>query len=109
MDEIRHLQDQIEKFSEEREWSQFHTGKDLSMALQIEASELLEAFLWKGEDEVNLGKVREELADVINYALLIASKYNLDVKEIVEEKLKINARKYPVDKAKGTAKKYDEL
>ena len=67
------------------------------------------AFLWKKPEDVKIEKVREELADVLNYAFLIADKYNLDIEEIMDEKLRINGEKYPVDKAKGSAKKYNEL
>lgn len=109
MSDIKNLQQQITQFSEERDWDQFHNGKDLAIGLSIEASELLEAFLWKAPEDVNVEKVKEELADVFNYALQIATKYDLDVKQIVEEKLAKNAAKYPVEKAKGIATKYDEL
>ena len=81
----------------------------MALALSIEAAELNEAFLWKDASEVNVEKVKEELADIVNYALLIADKYNLDVKQIVLDKLKRNAEKYPVEKAYGNAKKYNEL
>ena len=96
-------------FSEERDWDQFHNGKDLAIALSIEANELLEAFLWKDANEVKIEKVREELADVFNYAFMLADKYKLDVKEIVLAKLKKNAEKYPVEKSKGKSTKYNEL
>ena len=69
----------------------------------------MEAFLWKTPEDVNKEKVREELADVLNYAFQMADKYNLDIKEIMLEKIRKNAAKYPVEKAKGTAKKYSEL
>ena len=109
MSDIKNLQQQIAQFSEERDWDQFHNGKDLAIGLSIEASELLEAFLWKNPEDVNVEKVKEELADVFNYALQIATKYDLDVKQIVEEKLAKNAAKYPVEKAKGVSTKYDKL
>lgn len=109
MSDIQEISDQIRRFSHERDWDQFHNGKDLAIALSIEASELLESFLWKSPEDVKEEKVREELADILNYAFLIADKYNLDIKEIILEKLKANAEKYPIEKAKGTAKKYDEL
>jgi NTP pyrophosphatase (non-canonical NTP hydrolase) len=83
--------------------------KDLAIGLSIEASELLELFLWKNSEEANLDKVKEELADVFGYAFLLAEKYNLDVKQIILDKIKINEQKYPIDKSKGTAKKYNEL
>lgn len=109
MSDIEELIKANRDFGDERDWNQFHNGKDLSMALSIEANELLEAFLWKPAEEVNVEKVKEELADVFNYAFMIADKYQLDVKEIVLAKLKKNALKYPVEKARGTAKKYNEL
>ncbi|OKZ32905.1 MAG: nucleotide pyrophosphohydrolase, partial [Bacteroidales bacterium 43_8] len=99
----------IVRFTEDRDWDQFHNGKDLALALSIEASELNEAFLWKKPEEVNIEKVKEELADIMNYAFLIAHKYDMDIKEIILNKLKRNGEKYPVNKAKGSAKKYNEL
>ncbi|WP_412468201.1 nucleotide pyrophosphohydrolase [Pedobacter sp. KLB.chiD] len=97
------------KFRDDRDWAQFHNPKDLALALNIEAAELLELFLWKNAEDANVEKIKEELADVFSYALLLAEKYNLDVKQIILDKIKHNDAKYPVDKAKGTAKKYDEL
>lgn len=107
--DIKKLQDKIIQFSEEREWAQFHNGKDLALALSIEASELNEAFLWKDAEMVSKEKIKEELADVFNYAFLMASKYDLNVYDIVVQKLKKNADKYPVEKSRGNAKKYSEL
>lgn len=109
MSDLEVLRQAIVKFTQERDWDQFHNGKDLALALSIEASELNEAFLWKNPEDVNVEKVKEELADIVNYAILIADKYNLDIKQIVLDKLKRNAEKYPVDKAYGSAKKYNEL
>lgn len=109
MSDLEELRQAIAKFTQERDWDQFHNGKDLALALSIEAAELNEAFLWKDASEVNVEKVKEELADVFNYAIQIADKYNLDVKQIVLDKLHKNAEKYPVDKAYGSAKKYNEL
>jgi len=100
---------ELVKFRNERDWEQFHNPKDLALAMSIEASELLETFLWKNHNDANIEKVKEELADVFAYAFLIAEKYNLDVEEIVLNKIKKNAEKYPVHKAKGSAKKYNEL
>jgi NTP pyrophosphatase (non-canonical NTP hydrolase) len=99
----------LRNFRDERDWAQFHNPKDLSLALSIEANELLEAFLWKSPEQADPAKVKEELADVFAYALLLADHYKLDVTEIVTEKVARNALKYPVDKAKGTAAKYTEL
>ena len=109
MNDLEELREAIVKFTQERDWDQFHNGKDLALALSIEAAELNEAFLWKDAKDVNVEKVKEELADIFNYAILIADKYDLDVKQIVLEKLAKNAQKYPVDKAFGSAKKYNEL
>lgn len=109
MTDIEALQAALEKFNTERDWDQFHNGKDLAIALSLEAGELLEPFLWKDAKDVPEEKVREELADVFCYALQFASKYNLDVKQIVLDKIAKNAAKYPVEKAKGVATKYNEL
>ena len=100
---------ELRKFNQERDWDQFHNGKDLAIGLSVEASELLETFLWKAPEDVNPDKIREELADVLNYAFQMADKYNLDIKQIMLDKIRRNAEKYPVEKAKGSAKKYNEL
>ena len=107
--DIELIMKEIVRFTEDRDWDQFHNGKDLALALSIEASELNEAFLWKKPEEVNIEKVKEELADIMNYAFLIAHKYDMDIKENILNKLKRNGEKYPVNKAKGSAKKYNEL
>ncbi|GAA4437285.1 nucleotide pyrophosphohydrolase [Ravibacter arvi] len=109
MTDIETLTRELVRFRNERDWWQFHNPKDLAMAISIEAGELLEVFLWKDPKDANPEKVKEELADVLAYALLLADKYQLDVKQIVLDKIKRNGEKYPVDKAKGTAKKYNEL
>lgn len=103
------LQKQIKAFVKEREWEQFHNAKDLALALSIEAAELNECFLWKSHDEAKVDKVKDELADILIYAILFADKYGFDISEIIAEKLEKNAAKYPVDKAKGNAKKYTDL
>ena len=109
MNDLEELRQAIVKFTQEREWDQCHNGKDLALALSIEAAELNEAFLWKDASKVNVEKVKEELADIFNYAILIANKYDLDIKQIVLDKIRRNAEKYPVEKAYGSAKKYNEL
>ena len=109
MGDFESMMAKVKQFTIDRDWDQFHNGKDLAIALSGEAGELLNAFLWKKPEDVKIEKVREELADVFNYAFLIADKYNLDIEKIMDEKLRINGEKYPVDKAKGTAKKYNEL
>jgi NTP pyrophosphatase (non-canonical NTP hydrolase) len=109
MKEIDEITQALLKFRNERDWEQFHNPKDLALAINVEAGELLELFLWKNASEANEEKIREELADVFAYAFMLAEKYKFDIKEIVLEKIKRNAEKYPIEKAKGTAKKYNEL
>jgi len=99
----------LKEFRDDRDWEQFHNSKDLAIALSIESGELLEAFLWKKPEEADVEKVKEELADVIAYALLLAENYELDVRQIVLDKIALNEKKYPVSKSKGSAKKYTEL
>ncbi len=109
MTDIEEIIQALIKFRNERDWEQFHNPKDLALAINVEAGELLELFLWKNAEEANKEKVKEELADVLAFALLLAEKYGLDVKQIVLDKIKSNAQKYPLEKAKGSAKKYNEL
>jgi len=109
MEDIKTLINKIVKFRDERDWQQFHNSKDLALALSVEASELLELFLWKKNEDFNVDKLKDELADVLMYALLLADKNNLDIHQIVLDKIKKNAEKYPVEKAKGNATKYSEL
>jgi len=98
----------IRRFRDERDWAQFHNGKDLALALSIEAAELNELFLWKRADEADPEQVEHELADVFVYALLLLDQYGLDLDAIVADKLALNARKYPVDSSKGSAEKRTE-
>jgi NTP pyrophosphatase (non-canonical NTP hydrolase) len=112
MSEIHDITKALVDFRDEREWKQFHDTKNLATALSIEVAELNELFLWKTireSEEVDLERLKEELADVFAYAFLLAEKHHLDVKQIVMNKIKRNAEKYPVEKAKGTATKYTEL
>lgn len=109
MSDLQLLREKILAFRNARDWEQFHNAKDLALALNVEAGELLELFIWKTPEQANGEKVKEELADVLVYALLLADKYGLDVKEIILDKLEKNNAKYPVEKAKGNAKKYNEL
>ncbi|MCB0729140.1 MAG: nucleotide pyrophosphohydrolase [Ignavibacteriae bacterium] len=109
MNEIKEITDKIINFRNERDWEQFHNPKDLALAINVEAGELLELFLWKNADEADNEKVKEEIADVMIYCMLLSEKYGFDVREIILEKLDINKEKYPVDAAKGSAKKYNEL
>ena len=96
-------------FRNDRDWKKFHNAKDLALAINIEAGELLELFLWKTAEEANKEKVKEELADILSFAFLLAEKYGFDVKQIVLDKIRVNAEKYPIDKAKGNATKYTDL
>lgn len=109
MSDFEEIIQELIKFRNERDWEQFHNPKDLALAINVEAGELLELFLWKNAKDANSEKVKEELADIFAFAFLLAHKYGFDVKQIVLEKIKLNGEKYPVDKAKGTAKKYNEL
>ncbi len=109
MNEIQKITEALLKFRDERDWAQFHNPKDLALALNIEAAELLETFLWKSSEQADLEAVQEELADVFTFAFLLAEKYGWNVTEIVLMKMAKNALKYPVSASKGIAKKYDEL
>jgi NTP pyrophosphatase (non-canonical NTP hydrolase) len=112
MNDFEYLLDELIKFRDARHWEQFHNSKDLALAISIEAAELNELFLWKTTEEsekVDKAKLKEELADVLAFSLLLAGKHGFDVKEIVLEKIRKNNEKYPVEKSKGTAKKYNEL
>lgn len=112
MSQIQELINALVTFRDERDWKQFHDTKNLAVALSIEAAELNELFLWKDavtSEAVDKEKIKEELADVFAYALLLAERQGLDVRQIVLDKIAKNAEKYPVDKAKGIAKKYTEL
>jgi NTP pyrophosphatase (non-canonical NTP hydrolase) len=109
MKEKEEITQALLKFRNERDWEQFHNPKDLALAISIESAELLELFLWKEAGQANTEKVKEELADIFSFAFLLAEKYGFDVKEIILEKIKTNEEKYPIDKAKGTSKKYNEL
>ena len=100
--------ERIRKFTEDRDWDQFHSPANLAKSIVIEAAELLECFQWN-DAEFNLSHVKEELADVINYCILMADTCGLDLDEIVSEKVKRNNEKYPVEKAFGSKEKYTEL
>ena len=100
------------KFRDDRDWLQFHTPKDLAISMSLEAAELLEIFQWSGKDvecREKLDKIREELADVLSYCILMADVYGLDLDEIMNAKVDKNETKYPVDLARGSAAKYTEL
>lgn len=110
-DSIRELTEMAVAFRDARDWKQFHNPKDLAISISLEAAELLEVFQWSGantepDTEAKIDKVREELADVFLYGMLMADALNLDISEIVTAKLDLNNRKYPVEKAFGRSDKY---
>ena len=112
MSDFQQVVQKLLAFRDERDWQQFHDSKNLALALSIEAAELNELFLWKKDHEVegvDREKLKEELADVLSFAFLLAEKHQLDPFQIVSDKINQNAQKYPVDKAKGKADKYDQL
>jgi NTP pyrophosphatase (non-canonical NTP hydrolase) len=109
MTEIQQIIEAVIKFRDERDWKQFHNAKDLSIAINVEAGELLELFLWKSADAAKEERIEEELADVLIFCLLLAHEKGIDVKQAIFNKLTANDEKYPVDKSKGNAKKYTEL
>lgn len=104
--------DQILKFRDDRDWKQFHNPKDLAISISLEAAELLEVFQWSAEDVTcsdKIEKIKEELADVANYCVLMADACGLDLDEIIREKIKRNEEKYPIKKSKGSKEKYTKL
>ncbi len=104
--------DELLKFRDDRNWKQFHNPKDLAISISLEASELLEVFQWSGADisyTNKTDKIKEELADVLSYCVMMADACNLDLDEILIEKNKLNSTKYPVDKAYGNSTKYNKL
>ena len=109
---MKELMNRINQFRDERDWRKFHNEKDLAISISLEASELLELFQWKKSEEVvekSLQEIREELADVFIYSFMMADNLNLDVEEIIKSKLDLNEQKYPVEKSRGSNKKYNEL
>ena len=100
--------DRIRKFSEDRDWDQFHSPANLAKSISIEANELLECFQWD-EDKYDINEVKEELADVMVYCRNMLDKLGLDEDEIINDKMTKNEAKYPVEKAKGKADKYNKL
>lgn len=104
---MKELRDKYREFTEERDWDQFHTPENLAKSISIEAAELLECFQWS--DVYEKEAVCEELADVVSYCVMMADRIDVDLKQIVLDKLEKNKEKYPVEKAKGIADKYDKL
>lgn len=109
---MKKLMNRINQFRDDRDWRKFHNEKDLAISISLEASELLELFQWKNSEEVvesSLNEIKEELADVLIYSLMMADNLNLDVEDIIKSKLDLNEQKYPVEKSRGSNKKYNEL
>ena len=108
MNKLEELMKRIDKFNKDRDWDQFHSPSNLAKSISIESGELLECFQWNN-DEYDIEEVKEELADVLNYCMQMCQKLNLDPIDIMNEKMDKTEKKYPVDKARGNAKKYSEL
>jgi NTP pyrophosphatase (non-canonical NTP hydrolase) len=115
MDSIQKLTQKIVKFRDNRDWKQFHNPKDVALSLVLEATEVLEHFQWKNGKDIdeyvkkNKEEISEELADVLYWILLMSHDLDIDIKKALDRKLKINDKKYPVEKAKGKSTKYNKL
>jgi len=112
MSELKRLTEIVLAFRDERDWQQFHNPKDLALSLSLEASELLENFQWKTSEEAlekNVENIKDELADIVIYALLFANETGIDLVEVIEQKIQKNIEKYPVKKAYGRNTKYTEF
>lgn len=114
-DRLRSLRDRLRKFAAERDWDQFHSPKNLAMALSVETAELMEHFQWLSDADSRSvtaekkDKIREEVADVLLYLIRLADKLEIDLATAAEEKMEINASKYPIAKSRGSSKKYTDL
>ena len=114
---INELKEKIKKFCDARDWDQYHDAKELAIALSIEASELLEIFRWKSPEEVKSlfenpkkkENIEDEMADILYFLVRMAQRYDIDLSEALDRKMEKNNNKYPVEKAKGSNKKYNEL
>ena len=115
MSELEEIKLRLRKFAAQRDWDQFHSPKNLSMALSAEVAEIVEHFQWLTEQQSNnlprdkLEEVETELADTLIYLIRLADKLGIDLLAAAQRKIDVNARKYPIEKVKGTAKKYTEL
>jgi dCTP diphosphatase len=108
MDSLEQLKQEVAAFNKERDWDQFHSAANLAKSISIEAGELLECFQWD-EEHFDRAAVEEELADVVNYCLQMSNVMGINLKKIVEDKMAITAKKYPVAKCKGRSTKYNKL
>ncbi len=104
---MEELTKKIREFAEERDWLQFNTPENLAKSISIEAGELLECFQWNNNYDKD--ELKYEIADVMNYCILLCSQIGVDPKQIILEKMEISSKKYPVEKAKGVSTKYDKL
>jgi dCTP diphosphatase len=115
MNELEKIAEALELFAKKRDWNQFHSPKNLSMALSVEVAELVEEFQWLSEEQSKqiasdkLAKVKDEIGDVFIYLIRLSSKLNIDLIAAANDKMSKNEQKYPIDKAKGNAKKYTEF
>ncbi len=109
MDTLQELTSILTNFRDERDWGKFHNPKDLALAINIETSELLELFLWKDMQDVDIENVELELADIFAYLLLFSEKCQINLKNALIKKMEINKIKYPIEKSKGVSTKYDQL
>jgi NTP pyrophosphatase (non-canonical NTP hydrolase) len=112
-DGIRKISEMLLKFREERDWGQFHSPKNLAISISLEAAELLEHFQWHRENEEITSKqkheISEEMADIFNYLIMLAEDLDIDIIESAKKKIEENGKKYPIEKAKGSMKKYKDL
>lgn len=111
-DRFKKLVQRIKIFCDERDWSQFHDPKNLAISLNLEAAEVLELFQWTKDNQLKperASKINEELADVLYWLIMLSNHYNVDLAEALEEKMRQNEQKYPIEKAKGKSSKYNEL
>ena len=108
MERLEILKQRIDKFNKDRDWDQFHTPANLSKSISIEANELLECFQWN-DNNYDIENVKEELADVMNYCIQMSLVLNVDIIDIINDKMDKTEKKYPVDKAKGISTKYNKL
>ena len=104
---MKELEDKIVKFAEERDWLQFNTPENLAKSIAIEAGELLECFQWN--NDYNKDELKQEIADVMNYCILLSHQIGVDPKQIILDKMEVSAKKYPIEKCKGKSDKYTKL
>ena len=104
---MKKLMEEIEQFNKERDWDQFHSPENLAKSIAIEAGELLECFQWNNNYDKD--ELKQEIADVMNYCILLSHQIGVDPKQIILDKMEISAKKYPIEKAKGVSTKYDKL